>query len=169
MPRYRTTTVAEGVTLHINQDDAADFHVRLELSPREVFALEHGAGSEKIAAAADAVRRATSNEAQADAFLALPQGADASTRLDAWLGTLSRHQRIVIDYLRGERRNDSSRSEQYKIVGVDERGRPVLQKPERWSGGTMRWAVLRNGDPTDVTGPIKPIGAVLDELVAAGA
>lgn len=43
------------------------------------------------------------------------------------------------------------------LVGVDRRGRPVVEgKAGAWSG-VQRWAVKRDGDPTDVAEPVEEV------------
>lgn len=82
-----------------------------------------------------------------------------------WESTLSPAQRAVITSIREEKRRDLSRADQYLVVGVDAGNRPVLQKPTQWpsSGKTVdTWAVLRSGDPHDITEPVRAIRDVLE-------
>jgi hypothetical protein len=60
---------------------------------------------------------------------------------------LSAQQRRVID------------NPNVHLVGFDARRRPVVRAlsgiPQQW----RRWALLRNGDPADITEPVTPVEA----------
>lgn len=163
---YRNQRVADGVIVRVNADDASDVMVRLDLSAQEVLALDSGAGSVRVSAAAEALRRHHLMDANVEAWLSLPAGSNESARIAMWLHSLSPAQRRVVEALRERKRRDSQRGDEYRIVGVDAAGRPVMQKPQRLSGGVDRWAVLRSGAPTDVSDPVQPIREVLARVAA---
>ena len=65
---------------------------------------------------------------------------------------LSIHQRRVIASIQLWR--EVTGDARFALVGLDAKNRPVLSKPEY--GEVRYWAVLRNGDPTDVPECFRP-------------
>lgn len=57
----------------------------------------------------------------------------------------SRYQRAIIGH------------PEVTLVGVDQRGRPVVEKASGIPAQIRRWAVTRGGDPVDVTEPVVPL------------
>lgn len=169
----RMTTIDQDghITARTNAEDPTDVQVRITFTEAEVLAIspraEGDPDSEAYASALTKLEHADRwltdrREADgADAYLDLPSGAKPGGAVAAWLRTLSVAQVGVLEALRKGRREDTARREQYRIVGIDYRGRPVVQQPKRWGGGLDQWAVLRSGDPTDVSAPIMPIAQVL--------
>ena len=45
-------------------------------------------------------------------------------------------------------------AEGVRLVGVDARGRPVVEQRRLITGKLERWALTRAGDPADVTEPV---------------
>jgi hypothetical protein len=42
------------------------------------------------------------------------------------------------------------------FIGVDSKNRPVVASEGLWDSPRRYWAILQNGDPADITLPIKP-------------
>jgi hypothetical protein len=48
-------------------------------------------------------------------------------------------------------------SPRVRLLGVDAKGRPVVEAPVGIPQQVRRWAVLRSGDPADVTEPVRNV------------
>ena len=44
-----------------------------------------------------------------------------------------------------------------RLVGIDAKNRPVVEKMAGIPHQLRRWAILRNGDPADVTEPVEKV------------
>ena len=38
------------------------------------------------------------------------------------------------------------------FLGMDEKGRPVVEKKETWGDSMVSWAITKNGEPTEISG-----------------
>ena len=72
------------------------------------------------------------------------------------LAQFSRPQRLVIASIAWERRTRPSHRN--RVLGTDDAGRPVVEAFDILDARRYRtWAILRNGEPVDVTGVVRSL------------
>lgn len=160
-PGYRKEQLEDGAVLYVNTADSGDMLVKVALTPDELAALAAGQPSTRLERLSRLVSEKESLAGQMQDWLELPEGSASHVGMEGLLVGLTAAQRGVIDHVRQQRREDTSRAGDYAFVGVDGRGRPVLRKPSQWGGGVDVWAVLRNGEPSDPAAPVRDIALLL--------
>jgi hypothetical protein len=45
-----------------------------------------------------------------------------------------------------------------RLIGVDAKGRPVVEVKSQWGSNMLRWALRKDGDPADIVPPISIAG-----------
>lgn len=151
-----------------------------EVSPEQKVA---NAAGEVLAAEADA----EANEAQKARYVYNGSLKDDKDKLiESWSRAMTKHdvigplnltpqQRRVVAALKWVREVNKSNAHMpgtvippAPIVGIDAKGRLVVQAlddPQMFTGKPKQWAVLKNGDPTDVTLPVERLKRTVAETV----